>query len=70
MLISSARNKFHEHQVSSEEVSRLLHLIDQVHGGSAPPATDYIYLPHTTTTPEDKKDGIRLPGLSAIFPAF
>ena len=70
MLISPASNKFHELPVPSDEVSRLLHLIDQVHGGAAPPAADYAQLQYVTPIPDDKRDGIRLPGLSAIFPAF
>ena len=73
MLISPARNKFHEPPLPSEEVSRLLHLIDQVHGtgsGSASPAADYPQLHYATPNPDDRRDGIRLPGLSAIFPAF
>ena len=70
MLKSPARNKVHELSVPSEEVSRLLHLIDQVHGGSAPPAAGHTQFQYTTPIPDDKRDGIRLPGLSAIFPAF
>jgi hypothetical protein len=70
MLKSSVRNKVHELSVPSEEVSRLLHLIDQVHGGSATPAADYTQFQYATPIPDDKRDGIRLPGLSAIFPAF
>jgi hypothetical protein len=74
MLISPARSKLHDVQAPSEEVSRLLDLIDQVQGsggtGSASPAADYTQLHYATPIAEDKKDGIRLPGLSAIFPAF
>ena len=75
MLISPARStKGHDLPLPSEEVSRLLHLIDQVHGGggggSASPAADYARLHYATPTPDEKRDGIRLPGLSAIFPAF
>jgi hypothetical protein len=74
MLISPARNKLHDFQAPSEEVSRLLHLIDQVQGGggtgSASPAADYPQLRYATPIPDDRRDGIRLPGLSAIFPAF
>jgi hypothetical protein len=75
MLISPARsNKGQGSPLASEEVSRLLHLIDQVHGGggggSASPAADYHQLHYATPIGDDKRDGIRLPGLSAIFPAF
>lgn len=74
MLISPARSsKAHELPLPSEEVSRLLHLIDQVHGGgggSASPAADYPQLQYATPITDDRRDGIRLPGLAAIFPAF
>lgn len=76
MLISPARStQSQEPPLPSEEVSRLLHLIDQVHGtggggGSASPAADYPQLHYATPIPDGRRDGIRLPGLSAIFPAF
>jgi hypothetical protein len=69
MLISPSR-KPHEPSMPAEEVSRLLHLIDQVHGGSVSPATDYTNPQRATPIPDDTRDGIRLPGLSALFPAF
>lgn len=70
MLIAPFRNTAQETRAPAEEVSNLLHLIDQVHGGSASPAADYTQLRYATPTPDDTRDGIRLPGLSAIFPAF
>jgi hypothetical protein len=69
MLISPSR-KSHEPPMPAEEVSRLLHLIDQVHGGSVQPAAEYTNPQHATPLPDDKRDGIRLPGLSALFPAY
>lgn len=54
------------------EVSRLHCLIDQVRGGVDPARTGYggSHLQHAISTPDDSRDGVRLPGLSAIFPAF
>jgi hypothetical protein len=57
-----------------DEVSRLLRLIDLAHSNSTPPDTSrssYLATPQSSQTPvSNTPNSIRLPGLSALFPAF
>jgi hypothetical protein len=69
MLDSMSWKRPHKGPVPVEEVSRLLHLIDQVHGDSVPSVAAYTRQ-QLMPLPDDARDGIRLPGLSALFPAF
>lgn len=54
----------------ADEVSRLHYLIDQVRGGLDSTTTDNSRPQYATPAIDDARDGIRLPGISAIFPAF
>lgn len=68
----------HDHAVGTkkppDEVLRLLHLIGRAHNGSTPPdasLTPHPSAPQSSPTPESNTpNNIRLPGLSALFPAF
>lgn len=52
-----------------DEVSHLIQLINRARGSSFP-ATDYASFYNDRTSLDNVQDDIRLPGLSALFPAF
>jgi hypothetical protein len=73
--VNDARNSNAVETKPPDEVLRLLHLIDLAHTNSTPPDTSRT--PHPYAAPQssqtlvgNRQNNIRLPGLSALFPAY